>query len=73
MSVEPDINAVMKRWRIGVKSKMRGIANFAEKARIPPRAKLPIEVKVTACQFGRGTEPRVRSAEPVSRTFLITE
>ena len=34
MSVEPDINAVMKRWRIGVKSKMRGIANFTEKAKM---------------------------------------
>lgn len=39
---------------------------------LPPRARYPIEVKVTAYQFGRGVAPLVKTAQPVSRTFLIT-
>lgn len=31
----------------------------------------PVEVKVTAWQYGRSAEPKIRSAEPVSRTFRI--
>ena len=34
MSTDVDINAVMNRWRIGVKRKMRGIASFAERAQM---------------------------------------
>jgi hypothetical protein len=40
---------------------------------IPPRAKLPIEVEVVAWQFGRGVEPKVKTAEPVARSFQITK
>ena len=38
---------------------------------IPPGAKLPIKVTVVAWQFGRFTEPRVRAAERVERTFRL--
>ena len=37
----------------------------------PPRTKFPVTVTVVAWQFGRGTEPRVRSAEPVVRTIRV--
>ncbi|MDB5328299.1 MAG: hypothetical protein JWM57_3868 [Phycisphaerales bacterium] len=40
---------------------------------IPPRAKLPIEVRVGAFQWGRGVDPKVASAEPVEQTFTITK
>jgi len=38
---------------------------------LPPRARLPLTVTVVAWQFGRGTEPKVRAAESVERTFHI--
>ena len=38
---------------------------------IPARATFPIEVKVVAYQFGRGLEPRVKTALPVERLFKI--
>lgn len=40
-------------------------------AAIPPRAKYPIEVTVVAWQFGRATEPKLKAAAPVERTFFI--
>jgi len=40
---------------------------------VPPRAKLPITVTVVAWQWGRSIEPKVKSAEPVERTFLLTK
>ena len=40
---------------------------------IPPRAKFPVKVTVVAWQYGRTVEPKLRSAEPVERTFLITK
>ncbi|MFP4356193.1 MAG: hypothetical protein ACLFUJ_13825 [Phycisphaerae bacterium] len=42
-------------------------------ADLPARAKYPIEVRVVAYQFGSGIEPRVKSAEPVTQTFRITQ
>jgi hypothetical protein len=39
---------------------------------IPPRSKFPIAVTVVAWQWGRTIDPRVRSAEPISQTFQIT-
>jgi len=39
--------------------------------RIPPRAKYPVKVTVVAWQYGRGIEPKLRSAEPVAQTFYI--
>ena len=45
--------------------------NTLKLTRIPPRAKMPVKVTVTAYQWGRSIEPRIQSAEPVERTFLI--
>ncbi|MEO5914381.1 MAG: hypothetical protein ABIS50_09125 [Luteolibacter sp.] len=39
--------------------------------RIPPRAKYPVKVTVVAWQWGRSIEPKLKTAEPVERTFLI--
>jgi hypothetical protein len=39
--------------------------------KIPPRAKLPIEVTVLAWQWGRNSEPKLKSAVPVERTLCI--
>lgn len=39
--------------------------------KIPPRTKFPISVTVAAWQWGRGTEPKVRTAEIVKQTFQI--
>ena len=39
---------------------------------LPPRAKLPIPVTVVAWQWGRSTEPRLQSAEPVVHRFQVT-
>ena len=41
--------------------------------KIPPRAKFPVKVTVVAWQYGRSVEPKVKTAEPVERTFLITQ
>jgi hypothetical protein len=39
--------------------------------KIPPRTKLPVTVTVAAWQWGRGTEPKVKTAEIVKQTFQI--
>ncbi|MBV8782355.1 MAG: hypothetical protein JO353_13240 [Phycisphaerae bacterium] len=38
---------------------------------LPPRSKFPIEVTVVAWQWGRSIDPKIQSAKPVERTFLI--
>ena len=38
---------------------------------IPARASYPIEVKVVACQFGRGLAPLVKTAAPVEQIVRI--
>lgn len=38
---------------------------------IPPRAKFPVKVTVIAWQWGRSIEPKLKSAQPVERTFVI--
>jgi hypothetical protein len=38
---------------------------------IPPRSKFPVKVTVVAWQYGRRTEPKLRSAEPVEQSFYI--
>ena len=40
---------------------------------IPPRAKFPVKVTVVAWQYGRATDPRLKSAAPVERTFHISK
>jgi len=39
--------------------------------RIPRRAKFPLKVTIVAWQWGRTLEPKLRTAKPVTRTFLI--
>ena len=38
---------------------------------IPPRTKFPVSVTVAAWQWGRGTEPKIKTADVVTRTFRI--
>ena len=38
---------------------------------IPPSAKFPIQVKVTAYQWGKATEPKIATALPITQTFYI--
>ncbi len=38
---------------------------------LPTHAAQPIEVRITAYQCSRGTEPRVKAAQPVTQTFHI--
>lgn len=38
---------------------------------IPPRARFPVKVTVAAWQYGRANEPKVQSATPVERDFVI--
>jgi len=40
---------------------------------IPPRAKYPVKVTVVGWQWGRNIEPKLKSAEPVERSFYITK
>lgn len=41
-------------------------------SKIPLRANYPVKVTIVAWQWGRGTEPKVKTAEPVERSFFIT-
>lgn len=45
-----------------------GILRIAE---VPRRARFPIAIKVVAYQFGRGVEPKVRTAVPVERMVSL--
>lgn len=38
---------------------------------VPPRTRFPVEITVTAWQWGRGIEPRVQTAEPVTQSFRL--
>ncbi|MGB8356524.1 MAG: hypothetical protein WCD79_21675 [Chthoniobacteraceae bacterium] len=38
---------------------------------IPPRSKFPVKVTVVAWQWGRSIDPKLKTAEPVERTFSI--
>jgi hypothetical protein len=38
---------------------------------IPPRARFPLVVTVVAWQYGRSVEPKLRTAEPVERSFHV--
>jgi hypothetical protein len=38
---------------------------------IPPRSRFPVKVTVVAWQWGRSIEPRLKTADPVVRTFHI--
>lgn len=38
---------------------------------IPPKSKFPVKITVVAWQYGRSTEPKVKSAQPVEQSFYI--
>jgi len=38
---------------------------------VPPRAKLPLRITIVAWQWGRATEPKLKAAQPVERTFEL--
>jgi hypothetical protein len=38
---------------------------------IPPRAKYPVKVMIGAYQWGRGLDPKIASADPVVKEFVI--
>ena len=40
---------------------------------IPPRAKFPVKVTVVAWQWGRSIDPKLKTAEPVVRTFSVVK
>ncbi|MEZ0215702.1 MAG: hypothetical protein ACAH89_01065 [Rariglobus sp.] len=40
---------------------------------IPPRAKFPVKITVVAWQWGRSSEPKIKTAAPVERTFLTNQ
>lgn len=40
---------------------------------IPPRSKFPIKVTVIAWQYGRNSEPKIKTAEQVEQTFMIVK
>jgi hypothetical protein len=40
---------------------------------IPPRAKWPVKVTVVGWQWGSSIDPKLQSAEPVERTFLLRQ
>jgi hypothetical protein len=40
---------------------------------IPPRSKTPVKVTIVAWQWGRSIEPKLKTAQPVERTFSLGE
>ncbi|MDO8542223.1 MAG: hypothetical protein Q7S40_17425 [Opitutaceae bacterium] len=47
--------------------------NILKLTPIPPRTRYPVEITVTAWQWGRSIEPQVRTAATVTRSFHVTE
>ena len=41
--------------------------------KLPPRTKFPVTVTVAAWQWGRGTEPKIKTASVVEQTFKILQ
>lgn len=40
-------------------------------SQLPPRTQFPVTVTVVAWQFGRATDPKIQTAEPVEKTFTL--
>ena len=47
--------------------------NILKLSPIPPRVKYPVKVTVVAWQYGRSTEPKFTTADPVTREFYMTK
>lgn len=45
--------------------------NMLRFTQIPPRAKFPVKVTVVAWQYGNSTEPKLKTATPVVRSFYL--
>jgi len=45
--------------------------NILRLTAVPPRSKYPLRVTVVAWQWGRSIEPKLKTAEPVERTFNL--
>ncbi len=45
--------------------------NTLKFTQVPPRAKFPIAVTIVAWQWGRSIDPKLKTAEPVERTFHL--
>jgi len=39
--------------------------------KIPPRSKFPVKITVVAWQYGRSMEPKIQTAEPISRNLYV--
>jgi hypothetical protein len=40
---------------------------------VPPHGRFPVKVTVVAWQYGRSTEPKLKTADPVERSFMLTK
>jgi len=40
---------------------------------VPPRGRFPVKVTVVAWQYGRSTDPKLKTADPVERSFMLTK
>jgi hypothetical protein len=40
---------------------------------VPPRSRFPVKVTVVAWQYGRAKDPKLKTAEPVERSFYLTK
>lgn len=40
---------------------------------LPPRTKFPVTVTIVAWQFGRTTDPKIQTAEPVEKSFTLVK
>jgi len=49
------------------------VGNTLKFTAIPPRAKFPVAVTVVAWQWGRSIDPKLKTAEPVERTFHLVK
>lgn len=80
----PDINQSIKSVDLHATSESRlpvyfyireGPAEVKDKkialTKIPPRTKFPVKVTVVAWQYGINLEPKIQTAEPVTREFYI--
>jgi len=47
--------------------------NMLRFTQIPPRSKFPIKVTVVAWQYGRGQDPKIKTAEQVQQSFMIVK
>jgi hypothetical protein len=47
--------------------------NVLRIAPVPPRSRFPVKITVVAWQYGHSAEPKLKTADPVERSFYITK